>query len=63
MLYPRQCGNHSYETSVQEMRGFLGILLVSDYSKVPKRRMYWELSTDTHNDAIVSAMSRNRFLE
>ena len=63
VLYARQCGNHSYETSIQEMRSLLGILLVSGYTKVPRRRMYWELSTDTHNDAIASAMSRNRFLE
>ena len=63
VLYARQCGNHSYETSIQEMRSLLGILLVSGYTKVPRRRMYWELSTDAHNDAIASAMSRNRFLE
>ena len=45
------------------MRSLLGILLVSGYTKVPRRRMYWKLSTDTHNDAIASAIFRNRFME
>ena len=63
LLHARQCGNHSYETSIQEMRSLLGILLVSGYTKILRRRMNWELSTDTHNDAIASEMSRNRFLK
>lgn len=40
---------------------FFGILLLSGYTSVSKRRLYWESSPDTRNDLIASAMSRNRF--
>ncbi|KAJ4437596.1 hypothetical protein ANN_17741 [Periplaneta americana] len=48
---------------LSNFKTFLGILLVSGYSKVPNRRIYWEESSDTRNESIVRAMRRNRFHE
>ena len=63
MLYARQCGNHSFENSIQEIRTSLAILLVNGCNKVPKRKMWLERSPEVHNAAIAGAMSRNRFSE
>jgi hypothetical protein len=38
-----------------ESRAFVGLLLLSGYSKVPYRRMYWS------NDLVCNAMCRNSF--
>jgi hypothetical protein len=40
---------------------FFAILLISGYDILPRRSMYWETSSDCHNEAIANAMSRNRF--
>ena len=42
---------------------FLGVLIVSSYSKVSRKRMYWELNDDSRNSAISNAISRNQFDE
>ena len=36
---------------------------MSGYVKCRSMRMYWEESSDTHNVAVSSAMTRNRFQE
>lgn len=40
---------------------FFGILLLSGYVSVPRRRMFWETRKDSHNDLVANAMSRDRF--
>ena len=62
-LYARSKGNTSYQTNGDEMRAFLGVLLVSGYASVPRRRLFWSHDADVHNNAISAAMSRNRFDE
>lgn len=63
-LYARRDrDNHNFEISVTELRNFLSILIISGYSTVSRKRMYWELNPDSHNEAISNAMSRNRFDE
>lgn len=47
--------------SEEEMRAFFGILLLSGYVSVPRRRMYWEVSSDSRNEMVAGALSRNRF--
>jgi len=54
---------HSFVTNVDEIRTLFAILLISGYNYLPRRTMYWEVSPDCHNEAISSAMSRNRFDE
>ncbi|CAH1976426.1 unnamed protein product [Acanthoscelides obtectus] len=44
-----------------EMKAFFGILILSGYVQLPRRRMFWENSKDTHNEVVSSAMSRDRF--
>lgn len=53
--------NSTFDVSVHELKLFFAILLVSGYSSLPRRDMYWSLDVDVRNDAIASAMSRNRF--
>lgn len=39
------------------------MLFTSGHVPLPRRRMYWEQSSDVHNEAISSAMTVNRFEE
>ncbi|XP_053389577.1 piggyBac transposable element-derived protein 3-like [Mercenaria mercenaria] len=59
--YAGSKGNHTFTTSREELGVFMAILIVSGYSTVPRRRMYWSHDTDVRNDAIASAMTRDRF--
>ncbi|KAK9727485.1 Transposase IS4 [Popillia japonica] len=47
--------------SSQELKCFLGVLIISGYIQLPRRRMFWEREKDTHNDLVASAISRDRF--
>ena len=49
------------DLTVDELKTFFGILLLTGYVPLPRRRMYWEKSADTHNSLVANAMSRNRF--
>jgi len=53
--------NRTLQIDVNELKCFLGILLLPGDNKVSWRRMYWEKSSDTHNDLISSTMRQNRF--
>jgi Transposase IS4 len=59
----RDKGKHGFTTDVAEMRLFLAMLLLSGYTVLPRRKMYWENSDDVFNKAMSDAMSRNRFEE
>ncbi len=45
------------------MKTFIGILLVSGYCCVPRRRLYWQKQPDVYNELIVGSMRRDRFDE
>ena len=62
-LYARLKSNNTFSTTPDEMRAFLGVLLVSDYSPAPRRYLHWTLADDIHNEAIASAFTRNRLEE
>ena len=62
-LYAQSKGNNTFSTTPDEMRAFLGVLLLSDYSPEPRRYLHWTLADDVHNEAIASAFTRNRFEE
>ena len=62
-LYARSKGNNTFSTTLDEMRAFLEVLFISDYSPEPRRYLHWELADDVHNEAIASAFTRNRFEE
>uniref|UniRef100_A0A0N7ZBJ6 PiggyBac transposable element-derived protein domain-containing protein n=1 Tax=Scylla olivacea TaxID=85551 RepID=A0A0N7ZBJ6_SCYOL len=44
-----------------EIKTFIGILLVSEYCCVPCRRLYWQRQPDVYNELIVDSMRRDRF--
>lgn len=47
--------------SVDEMYCFFGILILSGYIPLPRRRMFWEQAEDSHNELVSNSMRRNRF--
>ena len=63
-LYAKQITPTSlFEVSVEELKVFVAIILLSGYNNLPRRDMYWSLDEDVRNEAVASAMSRNRFRE
>ena len=62
-LYAQSKGNNTFSSTPDEMRTFLGVLLVSDYSSELRCYLHWTLADDAHNEAIASAFTRNRFEE
>ena len=56
-------GNHSFTIDTNTLKAFIAILLVSGYVDLPRRPMYWEHNEDTHNTAVSSLLSQNRFDE
>lgn len=53
--------NRDSDITINEMRCFIGILLLSGYNCVSRREMYWENASDTNNSLVCEAISRNRF--
>lgn len=53
--------NHNISLSKDEFYVFLGILILSGYVPLPRRRMYWENVEDTKNILVSKSMRRNRF--
>jgi hypothetical protein len=51
--------NQSPNTSVEEMKVFLGILILSRYNNLPSKRCYWETTKDMRNEMVVEAMRRD----
>uniref|UniRef100_A0A0K2TN93 PiggyBac transposable element-derived protein domain-containing protein n=1 Tax=Lepeophtheirus salmonis TaxID=72036 RepID=A0A0K2TN93_LEPSM len=45
------------------MSCFFGILLVSGYCSVPRRRLCWQFQPVTYNEAIAKSLRRDRFDE
>ena len=63
-LYARRDkGKPSFETNSSEIRVFLAMLILSGYTVLPRRKLYWENSDDVFIKAMSDAMSRNRFEE
>lgn len=55
--------NHNISVSLKEFYVFLGILILSGYVPLPRRRMFWENDEDTHNILVTKSMRRNKFEE
>ena len=56
-------GAHQFHLTMEEMRAFLAVILLSGYATLPRRRMYWEKLSDVNNEAVSSTLSRYRFEE
>lgn len=59
-LYASQ-HNRQANVTCQEIEIFIGVLILSGYNCLPRRRMFWENSPDTNNLLVSNAISRNRF--
>jgi len=53
----------SFDVTVDELKVVVGILLISGYNVVPRRRLYWSSETDVRNDMIARAMSRKGLMK
>ena len=53
---------HDPLTSVEEMKVFICILIVSENDPRPPKRLYWDSEKDMTIFLIIDAMRRNRFL-
>ena len=60
-LYAQKKSGMNLDISKNELKVFISVLLLSGYVRVPQKRMYWESSSDTFNQAVSSAIRRNRF--
>jgi DNA excision repair protein ERCC-6 len=49
--------------SIEEMKMFVGILLLSGYNVLPGKRFYWESSDDVRNELVYKSMRRDRFIQ
>jgi len=61
--YAKFRGNHQFTVNSDEIRAFLAVLILSSYTSLPRRRMYWEQAADCHNQVAAILMTRNRFDE
>lgn len=53
--------NRDLRVSIPEMKCFLGVILLSGFVPLPRRRMYWERSKDSNNELVSQAIARNKF--
>ena len=53
--------NVNLQVTHEEIRCVLGVLILSGYVSVPRRRMYWENLQDTHHHLVSNAIRRDRF--
>ena len=51
------------QVSIEDLKVFIGSLLVSGYNELPSKRSYWDTSKDMRNDMEYEAMRRDRFLQ
>jgi DNA excision repair protein ERCC-6 len=63
VIYAVQKNREDFSLSVEELKTFLGILILSGYVPLPRKRMYWEERPDSNNQAVSEAMRRRRFEE
>lgn len=47
----------------EEIKVFIGILIVSGYNWLPGKRYYWENGADVRNNLVYNAMRRDRFIQ
>ncbi|XP_065355426.1 piggyBac transposable element-derived protein 3-like [Calliphora vicina] len=59
--YAVYSGQENPKISMNEMRVFLGILIVTGYASVPSKRDYWTNESDLKNELVSDSMRRNRF--
>ncbi|KAG8240399.1 hypothetical protein J437_LFUL002542 [Ladona fulva] len=61
--YARFLNCPSPQITAEEMRAFIGILIVSGYNVLPGKKYYCDTKKDVHNELISGAMRRDRFIQ
>lgn len=61
VIYAAQKNKTNFELDIADFYTFLGILYLTGYVPLPRKRMYWENSDDVHNSLVSNSMRRNRF--
>lgn len=61
--YARMKGDHKFTMTMDKIKAFLAILLVSGYAELSRQEMYWERREDGHNLLVSAMMTKNEFLE
>ena len=56
-------GNHMFTLTVEKLKAFLMIRLVSGYAGLPRQEMYRERQEDSHNLVVSAMMKKTPFLE
>ncbi|XP_072384379.1 uncharacterized protein [Diabrotica undecimpunctata] len=46
---------------IEEIKAFVGILILSGYAQYPRKKMYWEKDRDVCNSLVSGALARDRF--
>ncbi|KRZ92876.1 PiggyBac transposable element-derived protein 2 [Trichinella sp. T8] len=59
----RECNNRAFTVSPQEIRQFIGVILLSGYNCQPEAKHYWSTQPDIRAQGAISCMSHNRFME
>ncbi|KAJ8911109.1 hypothetical protein NQ315_003371 [Exocentrus adspersus] len=49
--------------SLEEMKCYLGILILTGYNDLPGQRFYWDSDSDMRNHLVYNSMRRDRFLQ
>ena len=62
-LYAQQKGHSFAKVTVDEIKTFVFIVMLSGYLPVPQRRLLWSDGLDCHNMLVTSSMRVNRFEE
>ena len=62
-IYVNSKGNFTLHVTPDELRAFLAILLISGYTSLQRRRVYWEQVPDVFNYTVSDMLTRNRFEE
>jgi hypothetical protein len=63
-LYARRDKNiPTFQLSIEEMKKFLGIVLLSGYHSLPSERDYWSRQPDLQVPLVAKAMSRDRYCQ
>lgn len=62
-LYAGQNNRHGFMLDREDLRRFLGILILSGYHRLPRERQYWSYDEDLGVPIVARSMSRNRFLD
>ena len=56
-------GNHVLTMTVEKLKAFLTIFLVSGYTRLPRQEMYWERRGDCHSPVVSAMMTKTEFIE